>query len=256
MSTLTQNYPLSGRVAVITGASSGIGKAAAKRLAGLGASVAVLARRADRLSDLVTEIEKDGGTALAIEVDVTDTGAVRGAADHVATELGGADLVVNNAGIMLTGPIGELRTDEWQHLIDVNISGVMNTIGAFTQQLISAAAAGRTADLVNVSSHSARIVFPTFAAYAGTKAFVSHMSLNLRVELGQLGVRVSAIEPGLVSTELFDHVTDQGMRDALASATDMMLKAEDIAESIAFTVSLPKRVSMQQVTIVPTNQPS
>lgn len=129
----TQN--LSDRVAVITGASSGIGEATAKRLAAAGAKVALLARRADRLEKLSAEIAEAGGTALANQVDVADAGAVRAAAERVAAEWGPADLVFNNAGVMLPGPIDEQRYDQWGRQIDVNIVGLMNVIGAFVPQL-------------------------------------------------------------------------------------------------------------------------
>ncbi|MFJ9027372.1 SDR family oxidoreductase, partial [Streptomyces sp. NPDC102274] len=131
MFTAGSTQPLNGRVAVITGASSGIGEASAEHLASLGATVAVLARRADRLDDLVARIDKNGGTAVAIAADVTDAAAVQAAADRVDAELGGADLLFNNAGVMLPAPIEERRTGQWQQQIDLNISGLMNVIGSF-----------------------------------------------------------------------------------------------------------------------------
>ncbi|MGW2854338.1 SDR family oxidoreductase, partial [Streptomyces sp. NPDC001215] len=210
MSTQTPAKPLSGRVAVVTGASSGIGEATAEHLAALGAKVVVLARRADRLDDLVGRIEKNGGSALAIAADVTDAAAVQGAADRVAAELGGADLVLNNAGVMLPAPIEELATDQWQRQIDVNITGLMHVIGAFTPQLVKTAGERGVADLINTSSIAAQNIFPNFAVYSGTKAYVTHLSRHLRVELGPKNVRVSAIEPGIVGTELQEHVTDSG----------------------------------------------
>lgn len=256
MSALTRNNPLAGRVAVITGASSGIGEATALRLADLGAKVALLARRQDRLDELAAKIEKAGGTALAITLDVTDKAAVHAVADRVAAELGTADLVFNNAGVMLPASIEELREDQWQQQIDLNISGLMNVIGAFTPQLVAAAAEGRPADLINNSSIAAKNIFPKFAVYSGTKAFVTHMSVTLRAELGQKGVRVSAIEPGMVITELETHITDAGAREWFAGSHDVMLHAEDIAETLAFTAVLPRRANLQQVTVMPTGQPA
>ncbi|HET6268636.1 MAG TPA: SDR family NAD(P)-dependent oxidoreductase, partial [Arthrobacter sp.] len=132
MNTVLQEKILTGRVAVVTGASSGIGEATSKRLAALGASVAVLARRTDRLDALVKDIRNDGGTAIAITVDVTDAEAVKLAAQQVSEQLGAADLLVNNAGVMLPAPVEDLRTDQWQLQIDLNITGLMNVIGAFT----------------------------------------------------------------------------------------------------------------------------
>ncbi|KAK1185182.1 SDR family oxidoreductase [Streptomyces sp. NBS 14/10] len=258
MTTQTPARPLAGRVAVVTGASSGIGEASAEHLAWLGARVAVLARRAERLNDLVARIEKNGGQALALTVDVTDTAAVRTAAERVAAELGGADLLFNNAGVMLPAPIEELATDQWQRQIDLNITGLMNTIGAFTPQLVKAARERGVADLINTSSIAAQGVFPNFAVYSATKAYVTHLSRHLRVELGPKNVRVSAIEPGIVGTELQNHVTDDGALAWLESSKETVewLTPHDIAQTIGFIASLPPRANLQQVTIMPTAQTS
>jgi NADP-dependent 3-hydroxy acid dehydrogenase YdfG len=249
---------LSGRVAVVTGASSGIGEATAKRLAASGAKVAVLARRAERLEKLVNDIEQAGGTALAIAVDVTDAEAVRAAAQRVASELGTADLLFNNAGVMLPAPVEELPFEQWQRQIDLNISGLMNVIGAFVPQLISAADQKGVADLINTSSIGAQNIFPNFAVYSGTKAYVTHMSRTLRAELGAKNVRVSAIEPGIVETELPNHVTDTGAKDWIDTTKGQIevLASEDVAETINFLASQPARVNLQQVTIMPTAQAS
>ncbi|UNO41150.1 SDR family oxidoreductase [Streptomyces sp. MST-110588] len=248
--------PLSGRVAVVTGASSGIGEASAEHLAALGARVVVLARRAQRLEQLVTRIERDGGQALALAVDVTDAAAVRAAAERVAAELGGADLLLNNAGVMLPAPVEELATGQWQHQIDLNVTGLMNVIGAFVPQLVEAAAERKVADLVNTSSIAAQNIFPNFAVYSATKAYVTHLSRHLRAELGAKNVRVSAIEPGIVDTELQSHVTDEGALAWLAAGKDTMewLTPQDVARTIGFLASLPPRANLQQVTIMPTGQ--
>jgi NADP-dependent 3-hydroxy acid dehydrogenase YdfG len=258
MTTSTQTATLTGRVSVVTGASSGIGAATAKRLAAAGAQVAVLARRADRLETLVKEIEQDGGTALALPVDVTDTAALRAAAERIADELGTVDLLFTNAGVMLPAPVDELPVEQWQHQIDLNITGLMNTIGAFVPQLIAAAAEKGVADLVNTSSIAAQNIFPNFAVYSGTKAYVTHLSRTLRAEMGAKDVRVSAIEPGIVGTELQSHVTDAGARDWLDGSKQAMtwLEPEDVAEAVAFLAQQPARVNLQQITIMPTRQPS
>ncbi|MFD7089113.1 SDR family oxidoreductase [Streptomyces sp. NPDC056730] len=258
MSTATSAKPLTGRVAVITGASSGIGEASAEHLAALGATVAVLARRADRLDDLVARIDKDGGTAVAIAADVTDPAAVQAAADRVDAELGGADLLFNNAGVMLPAPIEERRTDQWRQQIDLNISGLMNVIGAFVPQLVKSAGERGVADLINTASIAAQNIFPNFAVYSGTKAYVTHLSRHLRVELGPKNVRVSAIEPGIVGTELQDHVTDDGALNWLEGSKEAMewLTPQDIAQTIGFIATLPPRANLQQVTIMPTGQTS
>ncbi|MEV0032307.1 SDR family oxidoreductase [Nocardia sp. NPDC050793] len=250
--------PLAGRVAVVTGASSGIGAATAKRLAASGATVAVLARRADRLELLAEEIAQAGGTALALTVDVTDAQALRTAAERVAAELGTADLLFNNAGVMLPAPVEELPVEQWQRQIDLNVTGLMNVIGAFLPQLIAAAADKGVADLVNTSSIAAQNLFPNFAVYSGTKAYVTHLSRTLRAELGAKDVRVSAIEPGIVGTELQSHVTDAGAQEWLEGSKQQMtwLDPEDIAEAVNFLASQPAHVNLQQVTIMPTRQPS
>ncbi|MFF7244402.1 SDR family oxidoreductase [Embleya sp. NPDC008237] len=258
MTTQTSSKPLTGRIAVVTGASSGIGAASAEHLAALGARVAVLARRAERLDDLVARIGKSGGEALAIVADVTDAAAVRTAADRVAAELGDADLLFNNAGIMLPAPVEERATDQWQRQIDLNITGLMNVIGAFTPQLVKAAGERGVADLINTSSIAAQNIFPTFAVYSGTKAYVTHLSRHLRAELGAKKVRVSAIEPGIVGTELQSHVTDEGALEWLAGSkeTTEWLTPQDVARTVGFIATLPPRVNLQQVTLMPTGQPA
>lgn len=258
MSTTTVSAPLAGRVAVVTGASSGIGEAAAAELAALGARVAVLARRADRLAELVARVEKNGGTALALAADVTDTAALQAAAVRVQDEFGGADLVFNNAGVMLPAPVEELPVGQWQHQIDLNVGGVMNVIAAFTPQLVASAAERGVADLINTSSIAAQNIFPGFAVYCGTKAYVTHLSRQLRAELGPKKVRVSAIEPGIVGTELQSHVTDAGALAWLDGAAQTMefLTPQDVAQTVAFLACLPPRVNLQQVTIMPTGQAS
>jgi NADP-dependent 3-hydroxy acid dehydrogenase YdfG len=249
------NDTLSNRIAVVTGASSGIGEAAALALAARGAKVAALARRKDRLDALVGRIKAQGGQALAVTVDIADGPAVQKAAAAVAAELGQVDLVVNNAGLMLPAPIDERRRDDWARMIDINVNGVLHVIDAFVQPLVAAAAKG-AADLVNISSVAASAVFPSFAVYCATKAAVTHLSKNLRTDLGPKGVRVSVIEPGLVTTELQGHVTDPGANAWLSAARTQLkwLDPADIAETIAFTTSLPRHVNLQQVTIVPTQQ--
>lgn len=209
---LLTGTPLTGRVAVVSGASSGIGAATALPLAELGANVAVLARRKDKLDDLTASISAAGGTAIAIAVDVTGREAVNDAAAAVAERLGTADLVVNNAGVQLISPITDRRQDDWQHQIDLNITGVMNVIGAFLPHLTAAAEAGRPADLITTSSIAATRILEKFSVYSATKAYISHLTRLLRVELGPKNIRVATIEPGMVDTELPSHVTDGAER--------------------------------------------
>ncbi|MCX6950987.1 MAG: SDR family oxidoreductase [Verrucomicrobia bacterium] len=252
----TSSLPLLNRVAVVTGASSGIGAATARALAARGAKVALLARRKEMLDQHVAAITAAGGRALALAVDVTDQRSVEAAAQAVAAQLGTVSLVVNNAGVMLAAPVLDQRTSEWERMIDLNLMGAMRVIGAFTPALVEAAKTGSAADLINISSIGAQGVFPNFAVYCATKAAVSHLSRNLRTELGPKNVRVSMFEPGLVVTELAHHVGDQGAKEWIFGARQTMevLQSEDVAETIAFTASLPRHVNLQQVTIMPTTQ--
>jgi NADP-dependent 3-hydroxy acid dehydrogenase YdfG len=255
---MSTGKPLDGRVAVITGASSGIGAAAAEQLAWLGAKVAVVARREGRLEDLVTRIEKNGGSAIEVAADVTDADRIQDVADTVQAQLGDADLLLNNAGVMLPAPIEERRTGQWRHQIDLNITGLMNTIGAFVPQLVRAAAERGVADLINTASIAAHDIFPNFAVYSGTKAFVAQLSRGLRAELGPKQVRVAAISPGTVGTELQSHVTDPGAQEWLDASKETMewLTPQDIAQIVGFIATLPPRANLQEVIVMPTGQPT
>ncbi|SEB30276.1 SDR family oxidoreductase [Streptomyces melanosporofaciens] len=256
MSALLSGTPLTGRVAVVSGASSGMGAATAERLAQLGAKVAVLARRKDKLDGVVENIHAAGGTALALAVDVTDREGVKAAAQRIADELGTVDLVFNNAGVQLISGIEELKVDEWQRQIDLNVTGVMNVIGAFLPQLTASAADGRPADLINTSSIAATRILEKFSIYSGTKAYISHLTRLLRVELGPKMVRVAAIEPGMVDTELPDHVTDPDASTLMANLIHDIdcLQSADIAETVAFMAAVPRHVNLTELTIMPTAQ--
>jgi NADP-dependent 3-hydroxy acid dehydrogenase YdfG len=249
---------LNNRVAVITGASSGIGFATAKLLAARGAKVAVLARRQDVLEKLVAEIREAGGEAMALAVDVTDQASIEAAAAAVEQAYGPANLVFNNAGVMLPGSIEQGDFGPWEHQIDLNVTGAMRVITAFVPQLTKSAAAGATVDLVNTSSIAAQNLYPYFAVYSATKAYVSHLSRHLRAELGPKNIRVSVIEPGCTATELQGHFTFPGAIEWLAGAkqTITFLQPEDVAEVVGFLASQPKHVNLQQVVVMPTNQAS
>ncbi|WP_335987042.1 SDR family oxidoreductase [Glycomyces sp. MUSA5-2] len=256
MSTVNTVLPLAGRVAVVTGASSGLGEAAAELLAQRGAKVAVLARRADRLAALTGRIEANGGTALAVPVDVTDAEAVQSAAARIEAGFGTVDLLFNNAGVMLPSKIADVRADLWNQQVDLNIGGLLNTVAAFVPQLRKAAADKGVADLVNTSSIGAQNLFPTFEVYCGTKAFVTHYSRNLRIELGSQGVRVAVVEPGIVRTELQGHVTEPDATAWLDETFKTMevLEPADVAEAVAHLAALPARVNIERLTIMPTTQ--
>jgi len=254
MNTIANN--LAGRVAVITGASSGMGRATALLLASRGAKVALLARRKEALDAIAAEIRQLGGEALALATDVTDQASVEAAAAAVRQQLGNADLVFNNAGLMLPGAIGAQPQKEWESQIDLNVTGAMRVIQAFIPQLEEAAAQGKVVDLINTSSIAGQYVYGYFAVYSATKAFVSHLTRHLRLELGPKNIRVSVIEPGITETELQSHFTFQGAIDWLENASKSIdfLKAEDIAQTVGFIVSMPKHVNMQQIVVMPTKE--
>jgi NADP-dependent 3-hydroxy acid dehydrogenase YdfG len=235
-----------GRVAVITGASSGIGEATARALAADGHRVALLARRADRIHALAEEI---GNGAIAIEADVTDRESLAAAAERVQQELGGADILVNNAGVMLTAPFTSEQREEHRRMVETNLLGAMTTTEVFLDQL----RANGGGDLVNISSVAGRVAPAGFAAYAATKWGINGWSEALRVEL-QPDIRVTVIEPGAIATELSDHITDAESKRAAKEYLDTAIPARDIAEVISFAVSRPKRVTLNEILVRPTVQ--
>ena len=256
--TLTQStsiLPLTGRNAVVTGAASGIGAAIAERLAADGASVALLARRTERLDELAGRITADGGTAFGVGVDVTQQESVDHGAEVIAERLGRVDLVVNAAGVMLAAPIEQARSDDWARMIDTNVTGVLRLIGAFTPGLIEAAAAGGTADLVNISSIASHLVFPGYGVYGATKAAVTQLSNAIRADLSPYDVRVTNVEPGLTESELGTHLSEaaqaglEGMLEAIGP-----IASADIADLVAYVVSRRREVNLRHLVVLPTRQ--
>jgi NADP-dependent 3-hydroxy acid dehydrogenase YdfG len=256
-STQNTHLPLAGRVAVVTGATSGIGAATARRLASEGASVALVGRREERLRGLAAELDDTTeAQVVSIVADVRNRDTVEHAAEAIRGRLGRVDLVVANAGVMLPAPFEEADTAEWDRMIDTNVRGLLATGRAFTADLLAAAADGGPADLVHVGSIGGHMVFPHYGVYAATKAAVAHLTRNLRAELGPRGVRVKNVEPGLVRTELGDHTSDAGIRESLATWRDEIgaLPAEDIADAIAFAVAAAPRVNVAELIVLPTVQ--
>ncbi|MFB8090552.1 SDR family oxidoreductase [Streptomyces sp. NPDC055992] len=247
---------LAGRTAVVTGAASGMGAATARLLAAQGVRVALLARRAERLEELAGKITADGGQALAVAADVTDQASVDAAAERVHTAFGPVDLVVNAAGVMLPNPLEAGRVDEWQRMLDTNVAGALRVIRAFTADLVAAAAGGRTADLVNISSIGAHITFPNYAVYGATKAALTYLSASLRTELGPRDVRVTNIEPGLTDSELAGHVDNAELSGQLDGMFEALggLSSDEIADLIAYTTSRARHINLRQLVVLPTRQ--
>jgi NADP-dependent 3-hydroxy acid dehydrogenase YdfG len=247
---------LNDRVAVVTGASSGIGVAVAERFAAEGARVALIARRQERLRELTEQINSAGGTAISVRTDVADMAAVTSAAAQIAAELGPVDVLVNNAGVMLPGEIIEQPIAEWQRMIDTNLVGALHAIRSFVPALINAASARGVADLINVSSIGAKRVFPRYAVYGATKAGLTHLSAMLRAELAPQNVRVTDLQPGLTESELASHITDSNSRAELDNMFHDIpaLAPSDIADLLVYLISRPQHVNVSTLDIVPTRQ--
>jgi NADP-dependent 3-hydroxy acid dehydrogenase YdfG len=248
---------LQGCVAVVTGASSGIGDACARALSRQGAAVVLVARRADRLDALAEEISRAGGQVLPIEADVARRAEAEAAIDRAARELGRIDVLVNNAGVMLLGPILDAPVEEWEQMVQVNLLGLMYCAKAALPHLLDASEQGprRVADLVNVSSVAGRLVRLGSGAYNATKHGVGAFSESLRQEVTQRHLRVSLVEPGAVATELASHnrpEIQEGLRRRFA---DMQrLEAAEIADAIEYIVTRPRHVAINEILIRPTEQ--
>jgi NADP-dependent 3-hydroxy acid dehydrogenase YdfG len=247
---------LEGTVALVTGASSGIGEATAVALAAEGATVAIAARRRDRLELVVERIGSDADV-LVIETDVTDEASARAMVESTVTEFGRLDTLVNNAGVMLLGPIVDAPVEEWRRMIELNVLGLLFTTHAALPHLLEAAEREprRVADVVNVSSVAGRVARQGSGVYNATKFGVAAFSESLRQEVTRRHVRVSIIEPGATRTELAGHNRPEVIQTIQANfeATELM-EAEDIAESIVFTVTRPRHVTVNEVLIRPTEQ--
>jgi NADP-dependent 3-hydroxy acid dehydrogenase YdfG len=248
---------LDGTVALVTGASSGIGAATAQALVAQGASVALAARRVDNLESLAAQIRDQGGTALVIETDVTDESQARAAVEQTVSEFGRLDTLINNAGVMLLGPIVHAPIEEWQRMVQLNVLGLMYCAHAALPHLLRAAEDGqrRVADLVNVSSVAGRQTRSGSGAYNATKHAVGAFSDSLRQEITRRHVRVSLIEPGAVETELAGHNRPE-IRDQLAQRFTTMerLQATDIADAIGYIVTRPRHMAINEILVRPTEQ--
>jgi NADP-dependent 3-hydroxy acid dehydrogenase YdfG len=244
---------LDGKVAVVTGASSGIGEATAEALTAEGAAVVVAARREDRLADLVERIRGNGGRVLAAVCDVTDESQAHGLIQKAVEEFGSVDILVNNAGVMLLSSVGKGLSEEWRRMFDVNVMGLLYA----TDAAIEAMRRQGGGHLVNISSLAGRkVTRESSGVYAGSKHAVHAISEGLRQELLENNIRVTIVAPGAVETELTDHITDEDVREGLSGLMSLeRLQAEDIANAIVYAVTQPARVCVNEILIRPTQQP-
>jgi NADP-dependent 3-hydroxy acid dehydrogenase YdfG len=254
---MPNDTPLSSTVALVTGASSGIGEATAKRLAAEGAIVAVAARRRDRLEKLVEEIDSAGGKALAIESDVTDRAQAEALVERTISELGRLDTVVNNAGVMLLGPALDAPIEEWEQMVDLNVKGLLYVSKAALPHLIKFADDGPrlVTDLINISSVAGRRPREGSAVYNATKFGVGAFSEALRQEVTERHVRVSLVEPGAVITELASHNRPEVLEEMKGRFGEIeRLEADDIADAISYIVTRPRHMAVNEILIRPTEQ--
>lgn len=244
---------LDGQVAVITGASSGIGEATALALSAAGATVALGARRADRIEDLANRVQEAGGTAVAIEADVSDEAQAKGLVESAHERLGRVDVLVNNAGVMLLGPVEAADTDEWRRMVEVNLLGLLYC----THAALPLMREGGGGHIVNVSSVAGRNANAGAAVYNMTKFGVTAFSEALRQEALHCGIRVTCIEPGFVETELQGHNRNPVVLHGVEKMREQIgevLKAEDVANVIAYALTQPARVNVNEILVRPTGQ--
>lgn len=243
---------LKDKVAIITGASSGIGNATALALAKEGAKVAIGARRTDRLEQLAKKITENGGEVFFQKLDVTKKSECDSFVKDVLDKWGTVDILVNNAGLMPLSFFKNLKVDEWDRMIDVNIKGVLYCTGAVINHMKEK----KSGHIVNISSVAGRIVFPAGSVYCATKHAITAFSEGLRQEFSvRSKIRVTCIEPGVVATELTDTITDESLNAFVESAKKMeALQADDIANAIVYAVKSPEHVSVNEVLVRPTTQ--
>jgi NADP-dependent 3-hydroxy acid dehydrogenase YdfG len=244
---------LDGKVAAITGASSGIGEATAKVLADAGAAVALGARRVDRLEAIVSGIDESGGRALAVELDVTEEDSANAFVAEAKSKLGGLDILVNNAGVMLLGPVEGADTSQWRTMVNVNQLGLLYCTHAALPVMREAG----SGHIVNISSVAGRSANAGSAVYNLTKFGVGAFSEALRQEVSPAGIRTTIIEPGFVDTELQAHNEHPAVREGIEKmrqSVPEVLQAEDIAAGILYAVTQPQRVDVNEVLIRPTGQ--
>ncbi|MGO8022926.1 SDR family oxidoreductase [Rhizobium leguminosarum] len=245
---------INGKVALVTGASSGIGAATALKLAEAGAKVGIAARRTDKLADLKNEIVSKGGEALVIEMDVVDPASVEaGVKKLVGAYYGSIDILVNNAGLMPLSDVDQFKVDEWHRMVDVNVKGLLNTTAAVLPQMINQ----HSGHIFNMSSIAGRKVFKGLSVYCATKHAVAAFSDGLRMEVGQKhNIRVTCIQPGAVATELYDHITEPGYIKQMDDLAKQMtfLQGADIGDTIVFAAQAPAHVNVAELFVLPVEQ--
>ena len=242
---------IEGKVVVITGASSGLGEATARLLSAQGASVALGARRVDRLKSLTDKMTASGGKALAIATDVTHCDQVKRLVDAAVQTFGRIDVMINNAGLMPQSPLERLKIDEWNRMIDVNIKGVLYGIAAALPYMKQQ----KAGHFINVSSVAGHKVGPGFAVYAATKHAVRALSEGLRQEVKPYNIRTTVVSPGAVATELPNSVTEPDIADRIQKFYDeIAIPAESFARAVAFAMSQPEDVDVNEILFRPTRQ--
>ncbi|MBB4080373.1 hypothetical protein GGR28_003007 [Lewinella aquimaris] len=244
---------LSGKVAIITGASSGIGEATAKKLAADGAKVVLAARRAARLNDLKQEIEKAGGSALVVETDVTKSKDVKQLVQRAKEAFGPCNILINNAGIMPLSYMKNVHVDEWLKMVDVNVNGVLHCLAETLPDMVER----KSGHIINISSVAGREVMMGSAVYSATKFAVRALSDGLRQELApKHNIRVTCIEPGAVATELTETITDDELMEDIKGFFENLefLNSEDIANAIHYAITQPDSVHINELQIRPTSQ--
>ncbi|MEU0759272.1 SDR family NAD(P)-dependent oxidoreductase [Streptomyces microflavus] len=249
---------LTGTVALVTGASSGIGADTARQLAEQGAAVVVVARRRDRLEALAAEITEAGGATLAVEADITDRDQAEAAVRQTVERFGRLDILVNNAGLMLLGPVVGADPQEWERMIAVNVQGMLHTTHAALPHLLKAAEEGprQVADIINISSIAGRQAWANYGVYNLTKFGVNGFTESLRQELADRHVRVGVLEPGAVDTELGSHNNDTVHAEILDpfNAQHERLVPADIADAITYMVTRPRHTAIAELWVMPTDQ--
>jgi len=241
---------IAGKVVVITGASSGLGAATARRLVKERAAVVLGARRIDRIRALAEELAADGGKALAVETDVADRDQVRHLVDTAVETYGRIDVMLNNAGLMPLSPLERLKVDEWDRMIDVNIKGVLYGIAGALPHM----KAQKSGHIINVSSVAGHKIIPSGAVYCATKFAVRALSEGLRQEVKPYNIRTTIISPGAVATELLDRISEPDVEAAVRAKTSFAIPADSFARMVAFAISQPEDVDVNEILFRPTAQ--